>query len=153
MPGSAARAGRWSTCRRAQPRMHLICSNVEYACTIAKTSGSATASFSCRRIAFGPLLPESDPEARASGPRRKRADCDLRTTMTDTRTIAAIVVAAGRGERASANGETLPKQYRLLAGLPMLQRTLAAMLSVGAIHRVLPVIGSEHGDLYAALGL
>lgn len=73
--------------------------------------------------------------------------------MTRDRTIAAIVVAAGRGERASASGDTEPKQYRLLGGMPVLSRTIAALLDVEAINCVLPVIHSEHEDLYQALAL
>jgi 2-C-methyl-D-erythritol 4-phosphate cytidylyltransferase len=39
-----------------------------------------------------------------------------------------VVPAAGRGRRM---GQNLPKQYLLLAGVPILQRTLAAMLDWG----------------------
>ena len=49
--------------------------------------------------------------------------------MTGTRTIAAIVVAAGRGERASAGGEPEPKQYRALQGEAVLRRTIRAFLA------------------------
>lgn len=73
--------------------------------------------------------------------------------MTPDKSIAVIVVAAGRGERASANGDAEPKQYRLLAGAPVLARTIAAMLEVKAIGSVLPVIHAEHAERYAALAL
>lgn len=73
--------------------------------------------------------------------------------MTSRKTIAAIVVAAGRGERASAGGETTPKQYRTLAGVPVLVRTINALLDHGSIDWVLPVIHPEHGERYAALGI
>lgn len=73
--------------------------------------------------------------------------------MSSRKTIAAIVVAAGRGERASANGETTPKQYRLLAGLPILTRTINALLDHDGVDWVLPVIHADHTDRYAALGL
>lgn len=66
--------------------------------------------------------------------------------------IAAIVVAAGRGERA-AGGQALPKQYRPVAGVPMLSRTIRALLSLETIALVQPVIHPDHGGLYAALGL
>ena len=40
--------------------------------------------------------------------------------------VAALIVAAGRGARA---GDGLPKQYRSLAGRPVLARTLEAFLA------------------------
>ncbi|MHB1102812.1 MAG: bifunctional 2-C-methyl-D-erythritol 4-phosphate cytidylyltransferase/2-C-methyl-D-erythritol 2,4-cyclodiphosphate synthase [Devosia sp.] len=73
--------------------------------------------------------------------------------MTRKRTIAAIVVAAGRGERASANGDAAPKQYRLLGGTPILSRTVAALLDIETIGWVLPVIHAEHHERYTLLGL
>jgi 2-C-methyl-D-erythritol 4-phosphate cytidylyltransferase/2-C-methyl-D-erythritol 2,4-cyclodiphosphate synthase len=73
--------------------------------------------------------------------------------LSRSRIIAAIVVAAGRGERASVNGDAEPKQYRKLAGIPVLSRTIKAMLDVAAIDWLLPVIHTDHGDRYAALGL
>lgn len=76
-----------------------------------------------------------------------------RRLLSHKRTIAAIVVAAGRGERATANGDTEPKQYRLLAGKPVLGRTIAALLDVAAIDWVLPVINTDHSQRYGALGL
>jgi 2-C-methyl-D-erythritol 4-phosphate cytidylyltransferase/2-C-methyl-D-erythritol 2,4-cyclodiphosphate synthase len=68
------------------------------------------------------------------------------------RKIAAIIVAAGRGERASGNGELEPKQYRRLAGIPVLSRTIGALLDVEAITLVVPVINAEHVARYEALG-
>ena len=71
--------------------------------------------------------------------------------MSENRTIVALVVAAGRGARAGDGG--LPKQYRPIAGVPLLARTLAALLATARIDRVVPVIGKEQAELYAALGL
>jgi 2-C-methyl-D-erythritol 4-phosphate cytidylyltransferase / 2-C-methyl-D-erythritol 2,4-cyclodiphosphate synthase len=51
--------------------------------------------------------------------------------------IAAIIVAAGRGSRA---GGGIPKQYRRLAGKPVIVHALERMLSLPAIGAVLPVI-------------
>ena len=48
--------------------------------------------------------------------------------MTGTKTIAVIVVAAGRGERASTGQDVGPKQYRMLAGKPVLSRSIEAFL-------------------------
>jgi 2-C-methyl-D-erythritol 4-phosphate cytidylyltransferase/2-C-methyl-D-erythritol 2,4-cyclodiphosphate synthase len=73
--------------------------------------------------------------------------------MYGGQSVAAIVVAAGRGERAAPGGDGTPKQYRPLAGVPVLARTIAALLAVPEIDKVLPVIHSEHGARYAALGL
>lgn len=60
--------------------------------------------------------------------------------------IAAIIVAAGRGSRA---GEGLPKQYRDLAGRPVLARTVAAFHSHPTIDHVLVVIHPDDAGLYA----
>ncbi len=73
--------------------------------------------------------------------------------MTSDRTIAAIVVAAGRGERASANGDSEPKQYRAVHGVPVLGRTIDALLEVPAIGWIVPVIHPGHEDRYMSLGL
>ncbi len=49
------------------------------------------------------------------------------------KTIAVIIVAAGRGERVSVDGATEPKQYRLLAGKPVLTRTIQSFLDYPGI--------------------
>lgn len=73
--------------------------------------------------------------------------------MTGTRTIAVIVVAAGRGERASSTADASPKQYRDLAGTPVLSRSIAAFLGRDDVSWVIPVIHAEQADRYAALDL
>lgn len=73
--------------------------------------------------------------------------------MTGSRTIAVIVVAAGRGERATASGDTNPKQYRQLAGKPVLSRAIEAFLAREDVAWVVPVIHAEQVERYAALGL
>ncbi|MGB6508475.1 MAG: bifunctional 2-C-methyl-D-erythritol 4-phosphate cytidylyltransferase/2-C-methyl-D-erythritol 2,4-cyclodiphosphate synthase [Xanthobacteraceae bacterium] len=65
--------------------------------------------------------------------------------MTDT--VAAVVVAAGRGERA---GGDLPKQYRHIAGEPMIRPTLRAFLDHPQIGVVQPVINARDESLYRA---
>ncbi len=67
-------------------------------------------------------------------------------------TVAALIVAAGRGTRA---GPGAPKQYRLLAGAPVLRRTLAAFCGHPGIGLVLAVIHPDDRDAYmaAAAGL
>lgn len=54
-----------------------------------------------------------------------------------------MIVAAGHGVRA---GEGLPKQYRSLAGVPVLRRSIEAFRQ----HEVQVVISPEHRDLYDA---
>ena len=69
------------------------------------------------------------------------------------KSIAVIIVAAGKGERAGADGIAEPKQYRSVAGKPVLSRTIAAFLADDRITHVLPVIHADHADRYAALEL
>lgn len=60
-------------------------------------------------------------------------------------TVTALIVAAGRGERAGQPG---PKQYALLAGKPVLTRTLEAIASCKAIKEILCVIHQDDHALY-----
>ena len=60
--------------------------------------------------------------------------------------VVALVVAAGRGDRA---GRGLPKQYANIAGEPMLRRTLVALLSQRTIDAAIVVIGPDDAPLYA----
>jgi 2-C-methyl-D-erythritol 4-phosphate cytidylyltransferase/2-C-methyl-D-erythritol 2,4-cyclodiphosphate synthase len=60
--------------------------------------------------------------------------------------IAALLVAAGRGHRL---GGPLPKQYRLLAGEPVLRHALRAFLRHPAIGLVRVVIHPDDTELYA----
>jgi 2-C-methyl-D-erythritol 4-phosphate cytidylyltransferase/2-C-methyl-D-erythritol 2,4-cyclodiphosphate synthase len=69
------------------------------------------------------------------------------------KSIAVIIVAAGKGERAGLDGNLTPKQYRLVAGKPVLSRTVSAFLDADQINVVLPVINADHEAQYAALGL
>jgi 2-C-methyl-D-erythritol 4-phosphate cytidylyltransferase / 2-C-methyl-D-erythritol 2,4-cyclodiphosphate synthase len=66
--------------------------------------------------------------------------------------VAAVVVAAGRGERA---GGGVPKQYREIAGEPMLRATLAGLLDhprIGAVQAVIHP-GDEASYRIAVSGL
>jgi 2-C-methyl-D-erythritol 4-phosphate cytidylyltransferase / 2-C-methyl-D-erythritol 2,4-cyclodiphosphate synthase len=65
--------------------------------------------------------------------------------MTAPGTIIALIVAAGRGSRA---GDGLPKQYRRLAGTPVLARTAAAFAAHPAITGIRVVIDPEDEALY-----
>ena len=62
-----------------------------------------------------------------------------------TETVAAVVVAAGRGERAGAN---IPKQYRTVGGEPMIRATLRAFLGHPHIDFVQPVINPNDRGTY-----
>ena len=70
-----------------------------------------------------------------------------------SKSIAVIIVAAGRGERANAHTAPDPKQYRPLGGVPTLTRTVGAFLAVPEITSVVAVIHPDHADRYAALKL
>ena len=62
-------------------------------------------------------------------------------------TIAAVVVAAGRGERA---GGGIPKQYRAIAGEPMVRPTLRAFVTHPRIDFVQSVINPADEKLFVA---
>ena len=84
-------------------------------------------------IASGPLY-EADPgECRGLG-----------SLMSN---VVAIVVAAGRGQRA---GEGVPKQYRPIASRPVLARALAPFLAHPRIAAVLCAIHPDDRPLYEA---
>jgi 2-C-methyl-D-erythritol 4-phosphate cytidylyltransferase/2-C-methyl-D-erythritol 2,4-cyclodiphosphate synthase len=72
---------------------------------------------------------------------------------TAKKTVAVIVVAAGKGERVARDGDPTPKQYRLLAGQPVLKQTLGALLGVPVVDWILPVIHADHAEPYAELGI
>ncbi len=69
------------------------------------------------------------------------------------KSVAVVVVAAGRGERAGSDGDTEPKQYRRIGGQAILARTMEVFLEQPRVTWVLPVIHPEHEQRYAALGL
>ena len=61
--------------------------------------------------------------------------------------VAAIIVAAGRGTRA---GGAIPKQFQPLAGKSVLAHSLEVFLSHEGVTQVLPVIHPEDRDLFDA---
>ncbi|MGH6813032.1 MAG: bifunctional 2-C-methyl-D-erythritol 4-phosphate cytidylyltransferase/2-C-methyl-D-erythritol 2,4-cyclodiphosphate synthase [Methylocella sp.] len=61
--------------------------------------------------------------------------------------LAIVVVAAGRGTRA---GGGIPKQYKSLAGRPLLARTVGALARAAPEATVLPVVHKDDLDLYRA---
>jgi 2-C-methyl-D-erythritol 4-phosphate cytidylyltransferase/2-C-methyl-D-erythritol 2,4-cyclodiphosphate synthase len=62
-----------------------------------------------------------------------------------TEPVAAVIVAAGRGERA---GASTPKQYRPIGGEPMIRATLRAFLAHPRIDFVQAVINPNDRDAY-----
>jgi 2-C-methyl-D-erythritol 4-phosphate cytidylyltransferase / 2-C-methyl-D-erythritol 2,4-cyclodiphosphate synthase len=64
-----------------------------------------------------------------------------------TSLVAAVIVAAGRGERA---GGGVPKQYRNIGGEPMIRPTLGAFLQHAGIGLVQPVIGNADAQAFRA---
>src|SRR3954470_2416691 len=77
----------------------------------------------------------------------KRRDCRKAVTHIRVRpsslaasqsmSVAAVVVAAGRGSRV---GGEIPKQYRALAGKPVIVHALEKLLAAPLVDCVLPVI-------------
>ncbi|SEQ48058.1 2-C-methyl-D-erythritol 2,4-cyclodiphosphate synthase [Devosia sp. YR412] len=65
------------------------------------------------------------------------------------KSIAVIIVAAGKGERAGGD----PKQYQLVGGQPVLARTVESFLALPYVTSVTVVIHPEHEARYAALNL
>ncbi len=70
----------------------------------------------------------------------------------EIRRIAAVIVAAGRGERASGQGRG-PKQYRSIGGKPVLLRSLEALEAALSFSQIAIVIHPDDEDLArSALG-
>jgi 2-C-methyl-D-erythritol 4-phosphate cytidylyltransferase / 2-C-methyl-D-erythritol 2,4-cyclodiphosphate synthase len=63
----------------------------------------------------------------------------------ESESVAAVVVAAGRGIRV---GGGVPKQYRRVAGQAVLTRTLAALAAHPALTRIQPVIAADASDFF-----
>jgi 2-C-methyl-D-erythritol 4-phosphate cytidylyltransferase / 2-C-methyl-D-erythritol 2,4-cyclodiphosphate synthase len=61
--------------------------------------------------------------------------------------LAILVAAAGRGARA---GGDIPKQYRKLAGQPLLARTMELLLRAAPGTKLLPIIHKDDLDFYDA---
>jgi 2-C-methyl-D-erythritol 4-phosphate cytidylyltransferase / 2-C-methyl-D-erythritol 2,4-cyclodiphosphate synthase len=63
-------------------------------------------------------------------------------------TVAALIVAAGRGARAAADS-LQPKQYCRIGGAPMLSHTLSAFAAHSGIDHILVVVHPDDVPLYA----
>lgn len=64
--------------------------------------------------------------------------------------LAVVLVAAGRGTRAGGGPDALPKQYRALAGRPVLTRTVEAFLAHAGVGAIVCVIHPDDAAHYAA---
>jgi 2-C-methyl-D-erythritol 4-phosphate cytidylyltransferase / 2-C-methyl-D-erythritol 2,4-cyclodiphosphate synthase len=60
-------------------------------------------------------------------------------------TVAVVIVAAGKGSRF---GGTLPKQFHMLAAVPVLRRTLKAFADHGEVGTIVAVISPDHTHEY-----
>ncbi len=69
-----------------------------------------------------------------------------KSIMNHKSELAILVVAAGRGSRA---GPGHPKQYRNIAGRPLLAHTLEALLKAAPEARLITVIHPDDADFYA----
>lgn len=67
--------------------------------------------------------------------------------MSKLKTFQAIIVAAGRGERAG-NAGSGPKQYRSIGGQPVLAHAIRAFLSHERLVGIVVVIHADDRDLY-----
>src|SRR5690606_9079672 len=66
--------------------------------------------------------------------------------------IVVVLVAAGRGSRARMAESDLPKQYRAVAGRPILAWTANALSQADPALPILPVIGGADAKLFASIG-
>jgi 2-C-methyl-D-erythritol 4-phosphate cytidylyltransferase/2-C-methyl-D-erythritol 2,4-cyclodiphosphate synthase len=64
-------------------------------------------------------------------------------------TVAALIVAAGRGMRAAGEAAA-PKQYWPLGGVPMLTRSIGAFAEHGSVDEILVVVHGDDAKLYQA---
>src|SRR6202030_3461601 len=96
---------------------------------------------------FWPAKKPSIPSALAVRTFREHAlkPCRNRAEHNMTDTIAAVVVAGGRGLRA---GGDVPKQYRDIAGEPVIRPALAAFLHHPQIGAVQPVIHPQDEEVF-----
>jgi 2-C-methyl-D-erythritol 4-phosphate cytidylyltransferase len=65
-------------------------------------------------------------------------------------TIAAVVLAAGRGERL---GHHLPKAFVPLLGKPLIVRSIETLAAVAEVTQVVPVVAADDVERFAELGL
>ena len=64
--------------------------------------------------------------------------------------VAALIVAAGRGARA-ARDSNRPKQYCRIGGVPMIARAIGAFAAHPSVSEIVVVIHPEDAALYLSL--
>lgn len=62
-------------------------------------------------------------------------------------TVAALIVAAGRGTRAAVEG-AVPKQYSSVAGVPLLTRSIGAFADHPSVDEIVVVVHGDDAKLY-----
>jgi len=67
----------------------------------------------------------------------------------DTVKAAVVILAAGKGSRAGGDGQALPKQYRALGGIPVVNRTLTAFAEHDRIGEIVVVVHADEQDMFA----
>ena len=67
--------------------------------------------------------------------------------------VTALIVAAGRGVRATANKSMIPKQYISIGGVPMLTRTIGPFAGHPGVDDVIVVIHPDDAALYASAAM
>jgi 2-C-methyl-D-erythritol 4-phosphate cytidylyltransferase/2-C-methyl-D-erythritol 2,4-cyclodiphosphate synthase len=67
--------------------------------------------------------------------------------------VTALIVAAGRGLRASGSNKMIPKQYLPIAGVPMLTRTISAFADHPAVDDIIVVIHPDDTGLYESAAM
>lgn len=72
-------------------------------------------------------------------------------TVPPAVSIAALIVAAGRGTRLAAEDDTLPKQYLPIGGREILAHTISALAANNHIDRIVTVIHADDRDQYDAV--
>jgi 2-C-methyl-D-erythritol 4-phosphate cytidylyltransferase len=69
------------------------------------------------------------------------------SSSTSMQRLWALIPSAGNGSRAAGQGTTLPKQYQMLAGQPMVLHTLAAFAAVPGLSGTLVVVSPRDSFL------
>ena len=67
--------------------------------------------------------------------------------------VTALIVAAGRGVRATANKSMIPKQYISIGGVPMLTRTIGTFAGHPGVDDVIVVIHPDDAALYESAAM
>jgi 2-C-methyl-D-erythritol 4-phosphate cytidylyltransferase len=94
-----------------------------------------------RRVSMPPIITSRAGEVRPSAPPEPMADTNALPRLHDGRDVGVIVVAAGKGTR---TGSEEPKQFRWVAGKPMLLHSIQAFMAHPAVACVVAVLPRSH---------